>query len=388
MNNREQNAFYLYGAFSEADSRFVDEMLDDGLAETIRARNKRKKIRMTSAFSAAAAVLVAVVCIGIVPKAKLASKDSGGTANSITYNENKHGNMAAGENADGDTLNLAPEQQEETPAAPETQNTAPPIEQYQSDDEAEKDENAPSYEEQTDREETGADSAAKPDSISSANSVKPSGASSESGMIDDFAAFDDFDDITSKDKGGETTEENKSEETPPAVPENTVFETVSLSQNLTFVLGEKVSANHRGRFLAEGDGFAVYEFDNCDHEMIVTVEKDGEYRAAVRGGILPETIGELYYGLDLKRYLRCDGIEGSNESYGDERFRAEVWDKIFADPDKSPRTDDEPQTDGVTFLCRLGNDDETFVRDIKITMYDDGTVGFTALGVSGRYVIP
>ena len=66
-NDNNDRAFELYRALSDVDGRFVEEMLDDGIAEDIRAENRRRRITLRSSLTAAAAVFLLVIGIGVLP---------------------------------------------------------------------------------------------------------------------------------------------------------------------------------------------------------------------------------------------------------------------------------------------------------------------------------
>ena len=66
-NERNDRAYELYRALSDVDEKYVGEMLDEGIAEDIRAANRRKRITMRSSLTAAAAVFVLVIGIGVLP---------------------------------------------------------------------------------------------------------------------------------------------------------------------------------------------------------------------------------------------------------------------------------------------------------------------------------
>lgn len=66
-NEKNDRAYELYRALSDVDEKYVGEMLDDGIAEDIRAANRRKRITMRSSLTAVAAVFVLVIGIGILP---------------------------------------------------------------------------------------------------------------------------------------------------------------------------------------------------------------------------------------------------------------------------------------------------------------------------------
>ena len=100
---------------------------------------------------------------------------------------------------------------------------------------------------------------------------------------------------------------------------------------------------------------------------------------------MPDTLEELADALDLKRYLRCEGIEGSDVRLTDEQFRDEVLGDLLADGDELILTDSKPESEGITCLCRLGTDRETFLDGIRMTVFEDGSVYFTALGINGIY---
>ena len=385
MTDKERNnGFELYKAFSEADSRFVDEMLDDDLAEKIRAANKRRRIRLYSTFAAAAAVVVIAVGLSVFPRESIGKSET--AKENIAFGENSRGNMGAGENADGDAL-YAPEA-EKAEDAP--MNIAPPTTTAAETD------NAPKTQEMFDGEEQPAEEKAAelPSSAAESSSSKDgfdyTGKSSHKGAAVSPVPSDDVpyeetppDDIDLPDLSSvdDSSESGGAKDSAPEVD----AETVALSDNVVFALAEEVSNNHRGRLLAEGDGFTLYSFDNCDPEAIVTVERDGVYRAALRVGALPDTLEELAEALDLKRYLRCEGIEGSETRLTDEQFRDEVLSDLLADGDKLTLTDSKPAGEGITCLCRLGTDRETYADGIMLTVFEDGSVYFTALGMSGSY---
>ena len=386
MTDKERNnGFELYKAFSEADSRFVDEMLDDDLAENIRAANKRRRIRLYSTFAAAAAAVVIAVGLNAFPRGSIAKNETA-PEQSITYGEDKRGNIGAGENADGDAL-FAPEA-EKSEDAP--MNLAPPTTTAAETD------NAPQTQEMFDGEEQPAEekAAEQPSSVAESSSADDkkgvSGVKTDEGAAVSPVPSDEMpyeetppDDIDLPDLSSvdDSSESGGAEDSAPEVG----AETVALSDNVVFALAEEVSNNHRGRLLAEGDGFTLYSFDNCDPEAIVTVERDGVYRAALRVRALPDTLEELAEALDLKRYLRCEGIEGSETRLTDEQFRDEVLSDLLADGDKLTLTDSKPAGEGITCLCRLGTDRETYADGIRLTVFEDGSVYFTALGMSGCY---
>ena len=385
MTEKERNnGFELYKAFSEADSRFVDEMLDDTLAENIRAANKRRRIRLYSSFAAAAAVVVIAVGLNVFPRGSIAKNETV-PEQSITYGEDKRGNIGAGENADGDAI-YAPEEEksEDVPMniAPSAEADNAPQTQEMFDGEVQ------TGEEQAEEQTSAAAESSSADDMKGVSGIKKDneGAAAAPVLTDEGSYEetppDDIDlpDLSSADDISERSGGGSSD----SVPQVTA-ETVALSDNVVFALAEEVSNNHRGRLLAEGDGFTLYSFDNCDPDAIVTVEKDGVYRAALRVGVLPDTLEELADALDLKRYLRCEGIEGSDVRLTDEQFRDEVLGDLLADGDELILTDSKPESEGITCLCRLGTDRETFLDGIRMTVFEDGSVYFTALGINGIY---
>ena len=359
-------------------------MLDDTLAENIRAANKRRRIRLYSSFAAAAAVVVIAVGLNVFPRGSIAKNETV-PEQSITYGEDKRGNIGAGENADGEAI-YAPEEEksEDVPMniAPSAEADNAPQAQEMFDGEVQ------TGEEQAEEQTSAAAESSSADDMKGVSGIKKDneGAAAAPVLTDEESYEetppDDIDlpDLSSADDISERSGGGSSD----SVPQVTA-ETVALSDSVVFALAEEVSDNHRGRLLAEGDGFTLYSFDNCDPDAIVTVEKDGVYHAALRVGVLPDTLEELADALDLKRYLRCEGIEGSDVRPTDEQFRDEVLGDLLADGDELILTDSKPESEGITCLCRLGTDRETFLDGIRMTVFEDGSVYFTALGINGIY---
>ena len=122
-NMWNDRAFELYRAVSDVDEKYVGEMLDDDLAESIRAANRRRRITFRSSVTAAAAVFVLVIGLGLVPRLGGISKSE------YAAKEADHANVAApetqaAEQNDEDFTGDAPKDFEgaEMDAAPEYNN--------------------------------------------------------------------------------------------------------------------------------------------------------------------------------------------------------------------------------------------------------------------------
>ncbi|MBR1723446.1 MAG: hypothetical protein IJ723_00265 [Ruminococcus sp.] len=129
-NERNERAYELYRAVSDVDERYVGEMLDDDLAEKIRAANKRRRITVRSSVTAAAAVFVLVIGIGVLPNLGGMKKyDSAGDRNenaAVAQQEKSETEEAAADDTDlydGETAEA--EDIEEEPAYDDAMEAAP-----------------------------------------------------------------------------------------------------------------------------------------------------------------------------------------------------------------------------------------------------------------------
>lgn len=342
----------LYSAFSEADGKYVNEMLSDETAARIRAEHRRKALRFRSAIAGCAAVFAIVVGLAVIPHGKL-DKSSGS-------------NFAAAKKAD-----------EAAPAA-----DAP---QYAE---------APEQADNGGGEDRGSDeavtttAAVREENVEAAENYDEDAKAEEAPSDKKDAAYDNVK-IGGNDK--EKIKENApvlEEETESLLPMKPVRDGfITLKNGTEWFVGEAVeNDSFIGGLISEEDGYEVYELKGFDPGFITAVKNDSGYNAAITTDLRKDTLAELSEGLGFGEHLYCDKYYGSGEpeDISDEQFRSSVL-KLITERGEAYRlsSDSDVQADTPgSYMCRIGTDDVTFIKDVNITVADK-----TVLVICGKTTV-
>lgn len=319
MKEKNSQGFQLYSLLSEADEKFVAEALDDSIAEDIRAKNRRKMIRMRSALAACAAVVVLVVGLSVMPKDKLEKSDS---ANYLAADDVRE----KSENTQSDTVTqgMAQDKTEE--------NTADTSEQKFDD------------------------------------------AEQETEMFDGAEADEPSDEASKNDEAAQ-------QDGMTAAPK--VSESVQAGNGITYQRERMSSEVHMGKFETVTDSGTLYEFDNFPTNAIALLKNGDTYELVVNSLYTSDTLGGVFRDFGFRHYLHCDGaVYGDSAINADDYvFQSEVWGKLFQDPENCKFADtdslDEQQKQAeLTFNCRLSSDDELYCY-VKLELNNNGFLFIT-----------
>ena len=356
-SKRDERALTVYEAFSEADEKYVREMLSDAAAARIREANRKKSFRIKSSVAAIAAVFALVIGLNVIPAGRM-NKDSGGSAYKTA--EAPQGDNAKSATIEGKTNEAekrdegamndeAPQAvQQEAAAAADEDNTPPPeyAEETETLDGMDKQESA-----------DGKTVAGDATLNGNVDSMRPSVTEEAAG--DSGAGFG-------------------------------AGEYVKLGNGAEYYVGEELGtdkycgADISDGATADGDTKAC-EFKGFDPEYLVVLKHGGRLYAAITADLERSDLSELSEGLHFSEYLRCDGVPGGekNDEADFESFKSSILEG--KDAGKYVFTDELPKDTGLTFVCRLGTEDRTFVQPIVITI-GDKSVSVTCMNGFGYYV--
>ncbi len=308
--NTNEKGFQLYSLLSETNERYVAEALDDGLAAEIKAKNRRKRIQMRSAFAACAAVLVLVIGISALPDGRLERSAEKNDTAQITADE-----------------------------APEQVGAA--------------DDAAPA-----DRDDAGV-SFGETDGMT-ADAAEEQTPESDGAVVtngtDDKRNETDEPEVKTADENAETETDMK------------VKPLITAENGMVYTIANKSSEAHKGKYTCAASEGTLYEFDNFPTRAIALVQIGDSYEVAVNDSYTCDTFDEMFRDFAFRHYLHCDSIGAAGkaiEPYGDAEFQDEVWGLLFEDPAACKAVDDsqigwDAKYNDLCFTLHLGTQDETF----------------------------
>ena len=340
LEKKNDRELALYSAFSEADDKYVNEMLSDETAARIRAEHRRKALRFRSAIAGCAAVFAIVVGLAVIPHGKM-DKSSGS-------------NFAAAKKAD-----------EAAPAADAPQYAEAP---EQADNGG--GENRGSEEAVT------TTTAAMEENVEAADNYDEDAKAEDGPSAEKDATFDNVgvggdNDNKGKDKYNAPDVKEETESLVPMKPVR--YDCITLKNGTEWFVGEAIENDSLiGGLISGEDGYEVYELKGFDPGFITAVKNDSGYNAAVTTDLRKDTLAELSGGLGFGEHLFCEKYYGPDgqEDISDEQFRSSVL-KLMTERGEAYRlaagSDLQADTPG-SYLCRIGTDDVTFIKDVVINV--------------------
>ena len=353
-NDKKERALLLYEAFSEADEKYVSEMLSDATAARIRAEHRRKTMRFRSSLAACAAVLALVIGLSVIPRGGLSKSDSPKEAKNFAAAERaEDAAPAADAPAKSDeAVNADNAETDKTEAVTTTQAAAEAAEGAEVADEKK--------EELEDMDMGQADNTPEPPKSETYDENKPA----KQGVAPELP---------------ETIKTEEKDKTESVVPENTDMKGyIELKDGSGWYVGEYITDEEQcGKLISKEDGFEVYELKGFDPAYIAAVKYDGNCKALITADFRKETLGELAEGLGFKEHLFCEkylAAETDDYEYvSEEMFRNSTL-KLLTDYRKDFRLD-PGFTGGIgvanTYLCRIGTENETYIGKVYITIEED-----------------
>ncbi len=342
MSDKNKRALDLYGAFSLAEDKFVDEMLSDETAEKIRAANRRKTLRFRSSVAACAAAVAIVVGIGVIPKHNLdtakSSKNAGGSNYAAAEKSEAAPQSDNAPNYDGVVGESA---EEEAGTNDDQSGAAAPEVPMQAYDEAPADKGS---------EEIG-------------YSMGSAGGSGKSDR-ETAAAEEETDNAVSDSAGDED----------PELLYTGVY--LTFKDGTNWFVGDRIGTDNRGKRVYDENGYVVYTLKGFDPGYMVAVMQGNSCFAAITADFQTGTLAELSGGLNFKDNLYLDYYmtDGETQGLDDSLFRNSAL-KILTDHagdyklDRDFENIDLIGSDG-NYVCRIGTEDECFIEPIYITIHD------------------
>ena len=339
ISDREQRALELCEAFSLAEDKFVDEMMSDEVAEKIRAANRRKTLRFRSSVAACAAVLAIVVGIGVIPMGLLETEKTATSAGDR--------NFAAAEKSD---------------AAPKSDNADNNCD------------GAAEYAEEA-RPDDEPQNAIAPEAPAQTTTTM---AMSEEAVIDDkpktaMGSFEDRSDA----KTAEADEDNAASEDAESGKKVRLApgEYLTRADGTDWFVGNNIDRKNCGKLLYNENGYDVYELNGFDNVYMTAVVRDNKCFAAITADFQKGSLAELAHGLKFAGDLHCDQYmsDGEVKELDESVFRnsaLRILTEYAVDYDLDPEFKNIDLIGDGNYICRLGNEGETFVEPIYISIHD------------------
>lgn len=340
----------LYSAFSDAEDRFVDEMLDDRKAREIKAANRRKARRFRNTIAACAAAFAIVVGLGVIPhgsSSDMATSNHQKSAEARTDNAVKE--EAAGDTDAGGSARSDAPMTTTTAAAPQTEAAEQADEAPEAPSEYSFEEVPPNTIESHDGDKKKADS-------KEGQSLKPE--STEAAKDEDHAQMSSGDYVT-------------------------------LSDGTGWYVGEYIDEALVGELVSKEKGFEVFELEGFDPRFMTVLANSDGCRAMITDDFRTENLAELAEGLNFREHLICDKYYGSNdwEPVSEEKFRNSTL-KLMTEYGANYKLD--PTFGGGTgsmgnYMCRIGTKDDTYIGEVNITVFENAVI-VTCCNASAMFV--
>ncbi|MCR5123334.1 MAG: hypothetical protein K6B74_13060 [Ruminococcus sp.] len=339
ISDREQRALELCEAFSLAEDKFVDEMMSDEVAEKIRAANRRKTLRFRSSVAACAAVLAIVVGIGVIPKGQLKTAESAEGANNNFVAAEKSDAAPQSDNYDDYDGTTGDKAEEEIGFSDKPQGAAAP--------------ESPITTTTAMREEVAPEK--KPKTIKGGLGNHGNEMTAEAEADEDNAASED-------------AESGKKVRLAPG-------EYLTRADGTDWFVGNNIDRKNCGKLLYNENGYDVYELNGFDNGYMTAVVRDNKCFAAITADFQKGSLAELAHGLKFAGELHCDQYmsDGEVKELDESVFRnsaLRILTEYAVDYDLDPEFKNIDLIGDGNYICRLGNEGETFVEPIYISIHD------------------